>query len=219
MQVHLVKKSSNKKLGGIPSSYTEQKSCPVDCTMREVCYAKTGYHTRLNWDKVSNHERGTDWHTFCESIAQLKPNTLWRHNVAGDLPHLFGDIDTELLTELVNANVGKQGYTYTHHKLNNHNHGALLLSNSMGFTVNKSCENLSDADDAIRRGIPAVCVIASDKEAPKVSPKGTKTVVCPAQTSDATCSTCGLCSKANRNCIVLFLAHGNKKKLANTIVS
>ena len=66
----------------------------------------------------------------------LKPNQIWRHNQAGDMPHFEGHIRLDLLKDLVQANSGRRGYTYTHHKLITHNVEAIKYSNKQGFTIN-----------------------------------------------------------------------------------
>ena len=218
MFVHITSKSANKKTGPIPVTTTEQSSCPSTCSMREACYAKAG-PLALHWRKVSAGERGTDWQGLCNFIQSLPVNQLWRHNQAGDLPHQFGDIDHAMMAHLVVANTGRRGYTYTHHDLNKHNTEIIKRSNKQGFTINISTESLADADNAIAKGLPVVCVVPNDQPAPTTTPAGTKCVVCPAQQREISCADCKLCSQANRRCVVLFKAHGTKAKKANQIVS
>ena len=179
----------------------------------------------MHWDKVSQKERGGSWSDLCEFVRTLKPNQLWRHNQAGDLP--YGKFENQelitlpLLKDLVDANKssGAKGYTYTHHVLNTHNSEAIKYANKNGFTVNASCESLSQADDAIAQGMPAVCVVDNSKDVPKRTPAGTRVLVCPAQTSDTNCNDCGICAQSNRKCVVAFLAHGNKAKALNAKLS
>ena len=220
MRVHITKKSSNKKTGPIPVTTSERSSCPSDCPFKgESCYAE-GYHLRMHWDKVSSGERGTDWQGLCDFVEGLPTQQLWRHNQAGDLPHSLGMINPNYMSQLVSSNSGKRGYTYTHHKLSPLNVEVLKDANKRGFTVNASCETLEQVDNAIELGLPAVVVVANDKAAPKVTPKGTPIMVCPAQTQDdMSCAQCKLCSVANRKCAVAFLTHGNKAKKANKALS
>ena len=74
---------------------------------------------------------------------------------------------------------------------------------------------MTQADDAIAQGIPAVVVVDNSKPVPARTPAGTKVVVCPAQTRDTNCVDCGLCAQAKRTCVVAFLAHGNRAKKLN----
>ena len=218
--VHITKRSANVKVGKIPVTTSSQATCPTTCPMYQGCYAKTGFHLKMHWDKVTSGERGGSWTDLCNYIRSLKPNQLWRHNQAGDLPYdKFGDdelITLPLLKDLVDANKSSnaKGYTYTHHKLNTHNKEAIKYANKNGFTVNASCESLAQADDAIAQGLPAVCVVNSDQsKCPTHTPAGHKVTICPAQLHEkVTCSNCKLCSYNNRSQVVAFLAHGNGKK-------
>ena len=219
MRVHITVKSSNKKTGPIPVTTTEASSCPPSCPFINAgCYAKSG-PLALHWRKVSSGERGTDWQGLCDFVQSLPDRQLWRHNQAGDLPHLAGRIDYAKICHLVVANTGKRGFTYTHHSLNAHNVSILSRVNRQGFTVNVSTESLSRADDAMAMGLPAVTVVRNDTPVPECTPAGNRVVVCPAQTREVSCSECGLCSQAQRTCVVAFMAHGTQAKKVNAAVS
>lgn len=71
-----------------------------------VCYA-LDYHLNMHWNKVTSGERGTNWEEFCTSISKFKPDTLWRHNQAGDLPGSNNLIDSgEKLKQLSRSEQG-----------------------------------------------------------------------------------------------------------------
>ena len=211
MQVHLTLKSSNKKVGPIPVSTTERSSCGACAFKLNGCYADYG-PLKLHWDKVSSHERGMSWGAFCEAIKGLQPDTLWRHNQAGDLPHIHGSLDRAKFMDLVNANYGKRGFTYTHHAASLHNLELLSIANNHGFTVNLSADDLDHADRLYGKGSPVVTILPSDQLTNTVTPAGRRVVVCPAVTHDnVSCSTCQLCAKADRDVIVGFPAHGSGK--------
>jgi len=218
MRVHITARSSNVKTGPIPVTTTERSSCPTTCPFYDKgCYAKSG-PLALHWRKVSDGERGTDWEGLCDFVQSLPDKQLWRHNQAGDLPHILGDINPAMMAHLVVANTGKRGFTYTHHVLNEHNKSIIKRSNRHGFTVNVSTESKADAVSAYNQGMPAVCVVSSD-HADTAEHEGVKFVTCPAQTNDTmTCSECGLCSQANRKCVVMFKAHGNAKRHVSELV-
>ncbi len=219
MYVHITPKSSNKKTGPIPVTTTEQSSCAPTCPfIGKGCYAKSG-PLALHWRKVSAGERGTDWQGLCDFIQALPDRQVWRHNQAGDLPHILGDINPAMMAHLVVANTGKRGYTYTHHVLNKHNIEIIERCNRQGFTVNASTESLSAADDAIKQGIPAVVVVPNNQPVPECTPDGHKVVLCPAQSRDTNCAECKLCSQAKRTCVVAFQAHGTAAKTVNQLVS
>ena len=176
----------------------------------------------MHWAKVTRGERGDNWTTFCNSVESLPLGQLWRHNQAGDLPGLGDAIDVRALSELVSANVGKKGFTYTHKPLaNERNREAIRKANAKGFTINLSANNLAHADTLADLGIaPVVTVLPTDTEGKTLNtPKGRKVIVCPATyRDDITCKSCGLCQK-NRAAIVGFPAHGVSKKRASAIAT
>jgi hypothetical protein len=214
MQVHLTLKSANVKTGPIPVSTTERDSCPADCAMRAECYAASG-PLALHWSAVSAGTRGTSWGQFCESIAALPDGQLWRHNQAGDLPQVDGTVDAVKLGQLVAANQGKRGFTYSHHR-----DAASLAwirhANAWGFTVNLSANDLRDADALADTGAgPVVVVLPSTQTENTITPAGRKVVVCPAtQRDDVSCATCQLCQR-QRGTIVGFPAHGSRQRVIN----
>ena len=209
--VHLSPKSANAKTGPIPVSTTTRATCPVDCAMRAGCYAASG-PLALHWSAVSSGARGTDWSTFTASIAALPDGQLWRHNQAGDLPGDGHTVDPVALGELVRANRGRRGFTYTHYRdaqsLNWVRH-----ANQWGFTVNLSANDLRDADALADTGAgPIVVVLPSDQTTNTTTPAGRRVVVCPAtQRDDVSCATCQLCSR-QRETIVGFPAHGARRR-------
>ena len=236
--VHITKKSSNRKIGPIPCSITEESSCSPSCPfINSGCYAKTG-PVSWHWKKVSNGTQSntTDWAGLCSFIKDLPDNQLMRINVAGDLKHFNGNIDTFALNQLVKANKNKKAWTYTHHKMNRENFEAVKQANKNGFTINVSTESLPVADRVIDLDLPAVTVIPSDHESLtpykgsdnrtyyKVNkaiktPKGRKVVVCPAQLKEnVNCSTCKICTK-QRDFPVAFVAHGNQVKKVNEVIA
>ena len=214
MQVHLTLKSSNTKTGAIPVSTTEKNSCPPNCSFKDGgCYA-LDYHLNMHWNKVSDKSRGTNWQEFCEAIAGFKPGTLWRHNQAGDLPGSDNTIDTVKLDQLVQANQGKNGFTYTHYPIDNSsNLEAIKAANAAGFTINISAETLEAADQAFNLGLPSTVVLSNNPGTSTFkSPAGNTIAICPAQLKDdISCKTCQLCQKSERKAIVGFIAHGSSK--------
>lgn len=210
--VHLSPKSANVKTGPIPVSTTTRATCPVDCAMRDACYAASG-PLALHWSAVSNGTRGTDWSTFVGAIAQLPDGQLWRHNQAGDLPGDGRTVDAVALGQLVRANQGKRGFTYTHYR-DADSLTWIRHANQWGFTVNLSANSLSDADALADTGAgPVVVVLPSDATDNTRTPAGRRVVVCPAtQRDDVSCDTCQLCSR-QRETIVGFPGHGTRKRV------
>ena len=214
MQVHITMKSANVKTGPIPVSTTTRDSCPADCQMKAECYAASG-PLALHWAAVSAGQRGTDGPTFTATIAQLPDGQLWRHNQAGDLPVAGGTVDPVKLGQLVAANAGKRGFTYSHHR-DAASIAWIRHANNWGFTVNLSANDLADADYlASHDAGPVVVVLPSTATVNLKTPGGRAVVICPAtQRDDVSCATCQLCQR-QRSAIVGFPAHGSRHRVIN----
>jgi hypothetical protein len=190
--------------------------------MYNECYAKKGPQS-WHWNKVNRNERGTDWDTFCSQVEKLKPNTLFRHNVSGDLPTVGGLIDTVKLDKLqcatTNSNV--RFYTYTHWHINPANQDTIRRFSQPGFVINVSTEKPIDALRYKQKGFDvvitntnvfdiAVYSIKHRKQPASIVVNGEDVPVipCPEQyTESATCATCKLCARANRDYVIAFKKH------------
>ena len=221
MNFHFVKKSGNKKTGFMPVTYNSRLSCPNSCIFKNNgCYADN-YHTRLNWDKVTSGERGGTFKELLNNIKALKPGTIWRACVAGDIPsNNKGEISRTYIKGITEANQALKGYTYTHNRLDiGENISLLKTANKQGFTVNISTESEDAADNAVLNSLPAVIVVKSTETRRSWFTKNkNKILVCPAQTSGANCIDCGLCQSRPKNLIIAFLAHGNHAKKIDKIL-
>jgi hypothetical protein len=215
---HLSLKSGNVKTGPIPVSTTSRDTCPVDCAVREGCYASSG-PLALHWSAVSAGTRGTDWSGFVGAISALPDGQLWRHNQAGDLPGNGHTVDPVALGQLVRSNIGKRGFTYSHYR-DSESLQWIRHANNWGFTVNLSANDLSDADTLADTGAgPVVVVLSSTQSTNTFTPKGRRVVVCPAtQRDDVSCATCQLCQR-QRDTIVGFPAHGTRKRVIDIKLS
>lgn len=211
-------KSANVKTGPIPTSVTSANSCPNSCPfMGSGCYAESG-PLAIHWSKTSNGERGSTWGEFCETIEALPVGQLWRHNVAGDLPGHNENINAAMLGELVAANIGKRGFTYTHKTNNPDNFQWIKAANQWGFTVNLSANNLEHADQLAALEIgPVVTVLPIDAPKTTTTPNGRTVVACPATyLHHISCDTCQLCQR-QRTTIIGFPAHGTGKAKAQRV--
>lgn len=220
--------SHNSKTGPIPVTMTEKSTCPNACPLKSNgCYAESG-HVNIHWNRLGKPNKskqgaiyGKTWEELCEAVKGLPKGQLWRHNVAGDLPSLDAEnIDSHALAMLVNANKGKQGFTYTHHNPGIGINASLIqAANNAGFTVNLSANNLEHADELKALNIgPVVSILPIDAPKSQQTPAGNTVVICPAVQSDSvTCATCGICQKANRNVIIGFPAHGIAKRKAESV--
>ena len=220
---HLSAESSNVKTGGIPVSTSPWFTCAESCPFREGgCYAKQG-PLAWHWRKVSTGQRGVPWQSFLGLIASIAPGSLWRHNQAGDLPGEGDDIDAKMLSQLVAANMGKRGWTYTHKPVTGNspqavgNRASVRYANRNGFRVNLSADTLAEADELADVDCgPVVVVLPSDSPHTVRTPAGRKVIVCPAQRGNVTCADCGLCA-ASRSVIVGFIAHGRSSKKVESV--
>jgi transcriptional regulator with XRE-family HTH domain len=156
-------------------------------------------------DAAFRHGRGTGhtigWSRLVENVAALPEGQLWRHNQAGDLPHVAEEIDHAAVGELVaaNARAGARGFTYTHHNpAIGENLHTIRQANISGFTVNLSANNLAHADQLADLEVgPVVTLLPAEISGNRKleTAAGRRVVVCPATyRDDVTCATCGLCA-------------------------
>ena len=223
LRYHLTPKSANEKTGPIPVSTTSAATCPPDCPFnnKQGCYAGSG-PLALHWAAVTRGERGDQFADFCDKIAALPEGQLWRHNQAGDLPGNGLEIDGRALGDLVKANKGRRGFTYTHYDPAKGRNAAYIKGcNDWGFTVNLSANTPAHADKLAALGLgPVVTVLPIDQRENTVTPGGLKIVVCPATIREGvSCSSCQLFAISNREAIIGFPAHGTSAKKAARVFS
>jgi hypothetical protein len=220
-RVSLTKISHNVKTGPIPVSMSGKDTCPDSCPLKSKgCYASSG-HVNIHWSRLSKGERSYHWNDFLNDIKSLHRNQLWRHNQAGDLPGENEKVNETELSQLVDANKGRKGFTYTHKYTDASNHAAIKQANDNGFTINLSSNNVAHADELAKLNIgPVVTIVNSNQLTNTVTPEGRKVVICPATNREnVTCSSCGLCQRANRSIIIGFPAHGIQKKKVDAIIA
>lgn len=212
--------SGNAKTGPIPVSITESKSCPTSCPLlKNGCYASAG-RLNIHWSRLDKSRKAKhSWKNFIKQVKGLFPGQLWRHNSAGDLPGIGNRIDKRKMLELVNANKGRKGFTYTHKnvfgssKQSKHNRDLVRLANKKGFTINLSGNNVSDADRLVDLSVgPVVTIVPLGTPKHSFTPAGRKVLLCPEETVGLTCDRCKLCAKADRKFLIGFTAHGVSKK-------
>lgn len=211
--------STNKKTGPMPVSSSDRASCPPSCALKaDGCYGED-YRTRLHWDAITAGARGDDWGTFCAKVATIPAGRLWRHDVVGDLPHDDGAIDPVALGQLVAANKGRRGFTFTHHLPEAADNARWIgAANAWGFTVNLSANNLTEADRLASFACgPVVCLLPADQRTNTVTPEGRRVVICPHETHGVQCIDCGLCARPDREVVIGFPAHGQRAKRAERV--
>ena len=230
-RVHLTAKSSNRKVGPIPVSTTAADTCPQACPLRNGgCYAKGG-PLAIHWGRLSKTamtEARPMWQGFLDSVRAFEPGQLWRHNQAGDLPGQGNRIHAKHTRELIKANKGRRGFTYTHKPVIGEgqsraiNRQLVREANAAGFTVNLSANNAGEVDAlAALKIAPVVTVMPIDFTGTETTPGGNKIVQCPATRAgmEIDCAKCQLCARADRSCVVGFPAHGASKRKAEAIAN
>lgn len=214
--VGFVQRTRNVKTGPIPVSTSSRSTCPSTCPLKENgCYAHVGHIKRL-WNELDDGVWGMSWGHFLEKVRNLPKGAFWRHAQAGDLPGKGTAIDVRKLLQLVDANRGKRGYTYTHKAPSNLS--AVREACRNGFTVNASADGPSKADELFDAAVPVVSIVPFGTPAVSYTPRGRKIIVCPAQRKEGlTCNDCRICAVADRPYIVGFLPHGIQAKRVDCI--
>lgn len=191
----------------------------MSCPLRgKGCYSDFSY-LNIHWRNTTSGLSGVRWEAFLEGVRKLAPGTLWRHNQAGDLPGVGDVIDRKQLDQLVEANLGKRGFTYTHKPMTSEvNRAAVKHANDKGFVINLSANNPSEADELCELNIgPVVTLVSLNSPARFQTPQGRDILVCPAQRGIGTCKTCTVCARADRGTIIGFKPHGSGWKHAERL--
>lgn len=222
MKFHLTRESGNQKVAGDPDSpdyrpvavtTTSRESCsPAACSLySEGCYASNG-HLGMHWRKVTSGERGSEWAQFLGQLRELPAGHLLRHNQAGDLPTVGGELEAVKIGQLREATAHlDRPYTYTHYTATEWDRSVIAETSRRGFVVNASADTAERADECFAAGCPTTMVVASDAPARSETPAGVPVVVCPEQQGKVgSCSACMLCAKGDRRYIIGFRAHGSK---------
>lgn len=200
---------------GMLTSTSSKDTCPDHCPHKgKGCYARFGNLARV-WKNVSEGTWETPLPEFLDRIRSLPSGSLWRFNQSGDLPGKNNAIDVKVLSEIVRANKGRKGFTYTHKPLTPRNLKAIQEANQNGFTINISLETLTQVDTIMAKGLPAVVILPENTEGKVVkTPEGRSVLICPQQRNPLeTCARCGLCQKKDRSYAIGFKAHGNAKRI------
>lgn len=223
-------RSGNAKLGPIPTCIASADSCPPSCSWYgNGCFAEYDVLAH-HWRQTQPGKRGITFAELLERVRALPRGKVWRYATAGDLPGPGTKLDADALGELVLANAGRRGFTFTHKPTTAPLVRRVLeMANRAGFTINLSADTLEQADELSALGIAPVAVVLplkKDGEDPQPAkgadlrtPAGRRIVVCPAETRGLTCAVCQLCTRANRKGIVGFYAHGQAKRAVSEVAS
>lgn len=202
------------------------------------CYAE-GYRTRKLWDRCDNPEDTRYVANYDQlrlalleaTIQHIKgsPNTLFRHNVAGDVA-IEGTSVIDIKRVNILADAVKYvntlfpdsliGYTYTHCEISEYSAGIIHEAASKGFLINASCETVSEVMQAKALGINTVITSVNPEETKKaLKASGIVGVQCPAQThADRTCEECRLCARDRKTTVIFSIHGGTAKKAAKVIM-
>ena len=128
------------------------------------------------------------------------------------------DIDVEYLEAIVNT-IPKRGvsYTYTHFNLDKLKNLKLIEDikyNKNKATINRSADTIEQALKYYHKDYDTVVVLPYTEKPDKHFTKdGVKFVRCIAEyNKKINCSNCNLCADKQRKFVVVFYAHGSKKK-------
>lgn len=118
------------------------------------------------------------------------------------------------MVELVHANIGRSGFTYTHKPPTAQNLNLVQYANALGFVINWSANRLSEVDTLWEKtGGPVATVLPSDHIAYRHvwTHEGRRVLVCPAmREKKVTCNNCRLCADPDRDYAIGFPAHGTE---------
>ena len=174
-------------------------------------------HDKSTWARkglaVQNTVIEPGWRGFLTAVESLPAGTLWRHNQAGDLVGDGFTLGPISLRQLVKANRGRLGFTYTHYK-DPDSLRYIREANQNGFTVNLSADSLAEADRLKETGAGPVVVTMPPGWREKIKTEAGHTVIpCPAESREGvTCESCELCARPGREVIIGFPGHGTRKR-------
>lgn len=213
-----VRTTANKKTGPIAVSYTSSNTCPDTCALKgSGCYAELG-PVALQWKRV-----GSTVDDFFEDVQTLRKGSVMRHNVAGDLPHDNGSIDKDFVKQF--SDIAKRKklrvFTYTHHLPHiNDNQDIIADAINKNFVVNLSADNINQAIDYYNNyKLPVVSVGYPElwEKGNRIKRDNISLIRCPAEYTDTKCIDCMACAKHDRKSVIVFTAHGSRKKKASII--
>ena len=221
------KLTSGEKLKLVSATTSSWITCSKHCPMHSKCYAKKGRQA-LHAKAVTETDRGYDLDKLLKEIEELRPNTLLRLNVSGDLPSVTykndeRKISTDALTKLLIAtqDAKAKAFTYTHlhsdPKHKEYNLATVKEWSEPNFVINVSCESSSEAVKLYFEGQDVALTntklfnlavdqeINHGKKATLTTKEGSVDLFpCPASYKESNCNECRECSEHHRENIVVF---------------
>ena len=221
------KLTSGEKLKLVSATTSSWLTCSKHCPLHSKCYAKRGRQA-LHAKKVTEGSRGYDLDKLLKEISELRPNSLLRLNVSGDLPSVTykndeRKISTDALTKLLIAtqDARAKAFTYTHlhsdPKHREYNLAVVKEWSTDNFVINVSAENSRTAAKLYFDGHDVALTntklfnfavdqeINQGRKATLTTKEGTVELFpCPHSYKESNCNQCRECSKHNRENIVVF---------------
>jgi hypothetical protein len=183
------------------ATYREVGSTCLNCPLEDNgCYAQSG----PTWIHQNGSYSHNDGMVFLRELDRIPHGAVIRIHVSGDFA-LNGVLDESYLRAVIlgaqsRPDVTMYGYTHMWRLINR-----TVFTFPDNFVLNASCDTHDDERQARALGWDITKVVKSTT----TWKRNGKTVVCPAQTSDLSCTECMLCAKAGRKFDVAFKAHGN----------
>ena len=221
------KLTSGEKLKLVSATTSSWLTCSKHCPMHSKCYAKKGRQA-LHARAVTEGSRGYDFNKLLKEIEELRPGSLLRLNVSGDLPSVSYEnderkIDINALAELLDVSVEAYAttFSYTHlhsdPKHKRYNLAAIKEWSDYGFVINVSCESPTVAAKLYFDGQDVALTntklfnyaveqeTKTGKKATLETNEGSVDLFpCPASYKGSNCNECRECSKHHRENIVVF---------------
>lgn len=226
---HFTNKSSNIKIGPIPSTMSTFDNCPNSCSFKNNgCYAQNfimgSIFKKVTNGTFSNLLSRSD---LIEKLKSLKDGTVWRMNTMGDLPaNKNGTINKNFLKQVTQIAKRTNPICYTHH----HDVNSVRWANNNGFNLILSLNDKSELEKYAGI-VPTAMVVPHHWQKGKNESMGDykkrsldnldglrnkfpdqQIFICPATYTDTNCSKCKVCTTMTKNETVCFPGHGAKKR-------
>lgn len=207
--------TANMKTGPVAlSTYRTQTSCPNDCALfNNGCYAENRGPSGAPGPFGFANRRGLeDLDVLRKAIRKLRRGDVVRLNISGDYLLSDGTPDHEYIavTNTIPPYATVLSYTHAWRRLR----PDMFVEHAR---PNASCDTEADAVEALAAGW-SVVIVDPDGSMPGTKVAGRQAVACPYETNGRQCIDCRLCARTKRPSVVVFQAHGSRKKVAVTAI-
>lgn len=202
----------NPKTGPISQTYNSEITCPCRCPFRcSGCYGES-VNTARCWCGCDNG-KGIKPEDLQKATDTTPLTKMIRLNIAGDIAVPgTNEIDDRWVNAYIESFNNKKVFGYTHCEINKENIEKIKKLKEHGIVFSFSCETVEQVKKAFENNCDAVMTVETMEDRVKVV-DGIKFVKCPNVTTDGEvkCCNCGICTKPNRNFVIVFPLHGNGK--------